>query len=188
LKRGCNTLRMALAGALLAAILLIQPATTMAADNYTLPRSTVTYLEHNKKEAQKIFEKDCTRCHSAETALSRRTYQDWLLGITYRHGKSKGWLPEQDAKEIFFHLIVHLEPELKQLVAAKHLVIVKNWTILLCTISGLLTFLLLCLTLLFAHNQKLRRRWFGAHRNFAKATLVVALFHGGLCFYLFVLR
>ncbi len=172
----------------LTVILLFTQSTAMAAGNYTLPQSTIAYLKHNRKEAERIFKKDCTKCHSAKTALSRRAYQDWLLGITYRHGKSKGWIPEKDAKKIFFHLIVHLEPEFKQLTGSKNIIVIKNWSILLCTITGISTFLLLCLTLLFAHNKFLRRKWFSAHRNFAKATFVIALFHGGLCFYLFVLK
>ena len=173
---------------LLAGFLLTLPRAFSAEKSYTLPKDTATYLKHNKKEAQKLFEKDCTRCHSAKTALSRRTYQDWLAGITARHGKSAGWIPEKNAKKIFFHLIVHLEPELKRLVAGKNVVVEKNWAILLCTISGILTFVLLILAYLFAHNKKLRKKWFKGHRHFAKATLLVALFHGGLCFYLFVLK
>ncbi len=169
-------------------LLIVPPNAFCTEKSYALPKDTANYLKHSKKEAQRLFEKDCTRCHSAKTALSRRTYQDWLAGITERHGKSAGWIPEKDAKKIFFHLIVHLEPELKQLVTGKNVVVQKNWTLLLCTISGILTFVLLILTYLFAHNKKLRKKWFKGHRTFAKITLLVAIFHGGLCFYLFVLK
>ncbi len=159
-----------------------------ASESYAFPKDAAAYLKHNKKEAQRLFVKDCTRCHSAKVALSRRTYQDWLAGITERHGKSAGWIPEKDAKKIFFHLIVHLEPELKQLVAGKNVVVQKNWALLTCTISGILTILLFFLTYLFAHSKKLREKWFKGHKTFAKITLLIAIFHGGFCFYLFVMK
>jgi len=155
---------------------------------YALPKDTTTYLKHNKVEAQKLFVKDCTKCHSEKTALSRRTYQDWLTGITYRHDKSEKWIPEEDAKKIFFHLIVHLEPELKQLVAGGNVVVEKNWLIILCTVSGILTLVLFFLVFSFANFKKLRKRWFKLHMRLAKITILIALFHGGLCFYLFVLK
>ena len=165
-----------------------QSSSLSAEKGYSLPKETATYLKHNKKEAQRLFEKDCTKCHSEETALSRRAHQDWLLGITYRHGKSKEWIPENEARKIFFHLIVHLEPELKEMVSKGNIIIVKNWSVLLCILSGILTLLLLITTFSIAYFKKLRVRWFKFHKKIAKVTIMVAIFHGGLCLYLFVLR
>jgi len=169
-------------------ILLMQPASASVKPETSLPAAAAIYMKHDRIKAQKLFEQYCTKCHSAQTALSRRTYQDWRVGVTYRHGKSQDWLPEKDAKEIFLHFIVHLEPELKRLISGKNILIEKSWRILITTVSGILTFILLFLTYLFAHSKHLRKKWFKAHKTLAKATFVIAILHGGLCFYLFVLK
>jgi hypothetical protein len=142
-------------------------------------------LEHDIVAAEKLFESRCTECHSIETALSSRAYRDWRLGISQRHGKDAGWLSDEDAKLIFLHLVVHLEPQIKTAVQAKRIEPKENWKIIACLIGGFSTLALLITTIVLGHNKSLRRKWFKGHRYFATATLVVAVIHGAYCFYTF---
>jgi hypothetical protein len=143
------------------------------------------FLRHDTVRAEKLFETRCTECHSIDTALSSRAYRDWRLGISQRHGKGAGWLSDEDARKIFLHLIVHLEPELKTAVQAEMVEPKENWTILICLISGFSTLALLIATVIFGHNKALRKKWFKGHSWFATATLIAAIIHGTYCFYLF---
>jgi hypothetical protein len=145
------------------------------------------HLQHDIEAAQQAFEKRCIQCHSLDTALSSRAYRDWLTGIAQRHGKGSGWIPEEDAKQIFLHLIVHLEPQVKTAVQVKIMEPQTNWKILICLIGGFVTIALLIATLILGHSKTLRRRWFKGHSYFATATLIAAIIHGSYCFYLFVL-
>ncbi len=144
-------------------------------------------LKHDIVAAEKLFEKRCTECHSVDTALSSRAYRDWRLGISQRHGKASDWLSDEDARRIFLHLVIHLEPHLKTTLQAKRVEPKKNWKILICLISGFSTIALLIATLALGHSKTLRRKWFKGHGFFATATLIAAIFHGSYCFYLFVL-
>jgi hypothetical protein len=142
-------------------------------------------LEHDIVAAEKLFERRCTECHSIETALSSRAYRDWRLGISERHGKDADWLSDKDARLIFLHLVIHLEPQIKTAVQAKRIKPKENWKIIICLIGGLSTLALLITTIVLGHNKSLRRKWFKGHRYFATATLVVAIIHGAYCFYMF---
>lgn len=144
-------------------------------------------LKHDIVVAEKFFAKRCTECHSVDTALSSRAYRDWRLGISQRHGKASDWISDEDAKEIFFHLVIHLEPHLKTTLQAEKVEFKQNWKILICLISGFSTITLLITTLVLGHSKTLRRKWFKGHGYFATATLVAAIFHGSYCFYLFIL-
>jgi len=145
------------------------------------------YLQHDMEIAQQLFESRCTECHSIHTALSSRAYRDWLTGISQRHGKGLAWIPEEEARQIFLHLIVHLEPKIKTTVQAKMAEPKENWKILICLIGGFITLALLIAAVALGHNKALRRRWFKGHSYFATATLIAAIIHGGYCFYMFVL-
>lgn len=145
-------------------------------------------LEHDTAAAEKLFERRCTECHSIDTALSSRAYRDWRLGISQRHGKDAGWLSDEDARLIFLHLVVHLEPQIKTAVTAKQVEPKENWELLICLISGFLTISLLVTTLIFGHSKTLRRKWFKGHGYFAITTLISAIIHGGYCSYLFILK
>jgi hypothetical protein len=145
------------------------------------------HLQHDILVAHEAFEKRCTKCHSMNTALSSRAYRDWLSGITQRHGKGSDWIPDEDARQIFLHLIVHLEPQFKTAVQAPRFEPKENWKILICLISGFSTLTLLIVTVVFGHNKVLRRKWFKGHSYFARATLIAAIIHGGYCFYMFSL-
>ncbi len=142
-------------------------------------------LRHDIVAAEKLFEKRCTECHSIDTALSSRAYLDWLAGISQRHGKGSGWIPDEDARQIFLHLVVHLEPQFQRTVQAKRVEPKENWKILICLISGFGTIALLITTLILGHSKTLRRKWFKGHGFFATATLIAAIIHGGYCFYMF---
>jgi hypothetical protein len=144
-------------------------------------------LRHDIEKADKIFQRTCTECHSMETALSSRAYLDWLTGISQRHGRGLDWISDEDARLIFLHLIVHLEPRFQSTIQAKRIEPKENWKILICLISGLVTIALLIATQVLGHSKTLRRKWFKGHGYFATATLVAALFHGSYCFYFFVL-
>jgi len=144
-------------------------------------------LQHDIEKAEEIFQKTCTECHSMDTALSSRAYLDWLAGISQRHGKGSGWISDENAKEIFLHLIVHLEPQFQIDIQAKKIEPKENWRILICLISGFSTIALLIATLVLGHSKTLRRRWFKGHGYFATATLITAILHGSYCFYFFVL-
>jgi len=146
------------------------------------------HLRHDIETADQIFKRRCTECHSADKALSSRASADWLLGISQRHGKSYDWISEQEARQIFLHLIVHLEPTVKAISAEKPLVTKADWRILICLGSGLVTILLLITTLCFGHSKNLRRKWFRGHSYFALITLISAIIHGSYCFYLFILK
>jgi hypothetical protein len=146
-----------------------------------LPKS----LKHDAVAAEKLFEKRCTECHSIDTALSSRAYRDWRLGISQRHGKGADWLSDKDARLIFLHLVVHLEPQIKAAVQAKRIEPKEHWKILICLVGGFSTLALLIATVVLGHNKALRRKWFKGHRYFATATLVVAIIHGAYCFYVF---
>jgi hypothetical protein len=145
-------------------------------------------LRHDIGAAEKLFERRCTECHSIDTALSSRAYRDWRLGISQRHGKDAGWLSDEDARLIFLHLVVHLEPQIKTAVKAKQVEPKENWELLICLISGFLTISLLVTTLIFGHSKTLRRKWFKGHGYFAITTLISAIIHGGYCSYLFILK
>jgi hypothetical protein len=145
-------------------------------------------LKHDMVAAERLFEKRCTECHSIDTALSSRAYRDWRLGISQRHGKDAGWLSDEDARLIFLHLVVHLEPQIKTAVKAKQVEPKENWELLICLISGFLTISLLVTTLIFGHSKTLRRKWFKGHGYFAITTLISAIIHGGYCSYLFILK
>ena len=145
-------------------------------------------LKHDIVAAQKLFEKRCTECHSVDTALSSRAYRDWRLGISQRHGKGSDWISDEDARRIFLHLVVHLEPHLKTAVQAERVEPKANWEIIICLISGFVTISLLVTTLIFGHSKKLRRKWFKGHSYFAIMTLTSAIIHGGYCSYLFILK
>ena len=145
-------------------------------------------LKHDIVVAEKLFEKKCTECHSVDTALSSRAYRDWRLGISQRHGKGSDWLSDEDARRIFLHLVVHLEPHLKTAVQAERVEPKENWKILICLISGFSTLALLITAVIFGHSKTLRRKWFKGHSYFATATLITAVIHGGYCFYLFILK
>ncbi|MFW6115132.1 MAG: hypothetical protein ACOC6E_02415 [Thermodesulfobacteriota bacterium] len=144
------------------------------------------HLQHDVERAQQIFERRCTECHSMNTALSSRAYRDWLTGIAQRHGKGSGWIPDEDARLVFLHLIVHLEPQVKTAIQTEMLEPEVNWRILICLIGGFVTIALLIATLILGHSKTLRRQWFKGHSYFAAATLIAAVIHGGYCFYLFV--
>lgn len=144
-------------------------------------------LRHDIEKAEEVFQKRCTECHSTETALSSRAYMDWLAGISQRHGKGSDWISEGNAKLIFLHLIVHLEPQFQRAVQARRLEPKENWKIFFCLISGFTTIALLIATIVLGHSKALRRKWFKGHGFFATATLIAAIFHGSYCFYLFVL-
>jgi hypothetical protein len=145
-------------------------------------------LEHDTAAAEKLFERRCTECHSIDTALSSRAYRDWRLGISQRHGKDAGWLSDEDARLIFLHLVVHLEPQIKTAVQAERVEPKPNWEIIICLISGFVTISLLVTTLTFGHSKTLRRKWFKGHSYFAIMTLTSAIIHGGYCSYLFILK
>jgi hypothetical protein len=145
------------------------------------------HLRHDIEKAEELFQKRCTECHSMETALSSRAYLDWLAGISRRHGKRSDWISDENAKQIFLHLVVHLEPQFQRAVQAKRLELKMNWKILTGVISGFGTIALLIATLVFGHSKTLRRKWFKGHGFFATATLSAAIFHGSYCFYLFIL-
>ena len=145
-------------------------------------------LRHDIEEAEGLFQKRCTECHSMNTALSSRAYRDWLTGISGRHGKSYDWIPEEEAKLVFLHLLVHLEPQVKATIEAKGFKPKENWKILICLISGFVTISLLITTLIFGHSKKLRRKWFKGHSYFAIITLISAIIHGAYCSYLFILK
>jgi hypothetical protein len=142
-------------------------------------------LRHDIEKAEGVFQKRCTECHSVNTALSSRAYRDWLAGISQRHGKGSTWIPDEDAKRIFLHLIVHLEPEFKTAIQAKRLEPKENWKILICLVGGFSTLALLITTVVLGHNKALRRKWFKGHRYFATATVIAAIIHGAYCFYMF---
>jgi hypothetical protein len=142
-------------------------------------------LEHDIVAAEKLFERRCTECHSIETALSSRAYRDWRLGISQRHGKGADWLSDKDARLIFLHLVLHLEPQIKTAVQAKRIEPKEDWKNLICLVGGFSTLALLITTVVLGHNKPLRRKWFKGHRYFAMATLVVAIIHGAYCFYMF---
>ena len=142
-------------------------------------------LKHDIVAAQKLFEKRCTECHSVDTALSSRAYRDWRLGISQRHGKGSDWISDEDARRIFFHLVVHLEPQIKTAVQAERVEPKENWKILICFIGGFSTLALLVTTVVFGHSKTLRRKWFKGHGYFATATVIAAIIHGGYCFYMF---
>ena len=144
-------------------------------------------LQHDTAAAEKLFEKKCTECHSMDTALSSRAYLDWRLGISHRHGEDASWLSDEDARLIFLHLIVHLEPQLKTPAQAKRIEPKENWKILICLIGGFTTLALLIATVVLGHKKALRRKWFKGHGYFAAATLIFAIIHGAYCFYMFVL-
>jgi hypothetical protein len=144
-------------------------------------------LQHDRAAAEKLFERKCTECHSLDTALSSRAYRDWRLGIAQRHGKGPGWISDEDARLIFLHLIIHLEPQLETAVPAERGEPKENWKILICLISGFSTLALLIATMILGHSKTLRRKWFKGHSYFAIASLVAAVIHGGYCFYMFVL-
>ena len=144
-------------------------------------------LRHDVEKAEKIFHETCTECHSMETALSSRAYLDWLAGISQRHGKGSDWISDENARLIFLHLIVHLEPQFQRTIQAKRLEPKENWKILICLISGFSTIALLIATLVLGHSKTLRRKWFKGHGYFATVTLIAAIFHGSYCFYLFML-
>jgi hypothetical protein len=145
-------------------------------------------LRHDIEDADQVFEKRCTRCHSLNTALSSRAYRDWLAGISERHEKGYDWIPDEEARLAFLHLIVHLEPHVKATVEAGTLKPKVNWEILICLISGFLTISLLATTLIFGHSKSLRRKWFKGHSYFAITTLISAIIHAGYCSYLFILK
>jgi hypothetical protein len=146
------------------------------------------HLQHDIETANQIFKRRCTECHSIDTALSIRVSADWLLGVSQRHRKSYDWISEQEARQIFLHLLVHLEPKVKTIIVEKPLVTRGDWRILLCLVSGLVTILLLITTLLFGHSRNIRRKWFRGHSYFATMTLISAIIHGSYCFYMFVLK
>ncbi len=143
------------------------------------------HLRHDIQEAEQLFRKRCTECHSMEAALSSRAYRDWRLGISHRHGKGSGWISDEEAELIFIHLVVHLEPNLEPDIQAKEMEPKENWKILICLITGFSTLALLVTTVIFGHNKKLRRKWFKGHGFFAVATLAAAIIHGGYCSYVF---
>ncbi|MFP4036353.1 MAG: hypothetical protein ACLFUE_02400 [Desulfobacteraceae bacterium] len=146
------------------------------------------HLQHDIEAAQLSFETRCTQCHSSDTAVSARAYRDWLTGISQRHGKGLGWIPDDDAEKIFLHLIVHLEPKSKTAVKAGMVEPKKNRKVQICLVGGLTSLGLLIATVLFGHSKRLRRRWFKGHRYFAFATLIIAVTHGLYCFYIFTLN
>ena len=145
-------------------------------------------LRHDIEKAGELFQKRCTECHSMETALSSRAYRDWLTGISDRHGKGYDWIPEEEAKLVFLHLLVHLEPQVKATIEAKRFEPKENWKILICLITGFMTIALLSTTLIFGHSKRLRRMWFKGHSYFAITTFVSAIIHGGYCSYVFILK
>jgi hypothetical protein len=146
------------------------------------------HLQHDIETADRIFKTRCTECHSIDTALSIRVSSDWLLGVSQRHGKSYDWISEQEARQIFLHLLVHLEPKVKTIIEEQPLVAKGDWRIFLCLVSGLVTILLLITTLFFGHSRNIRRKWFKGHSYFAVMTLIFAIIHGSYCFYMFVLK
>jgi hypothetical protein len=146
------------------------------------------HLRHDIERAEQSFERRCTECHSINTAVSSRAYRDWLAGISQRHGKGSSWIPDEDAKRIFLHLIVHLEPQFEAAIQAKRIEPKENWKILICLISGFSTLALLITTVVFGHSKTIRRKWFKGHGYFATATLIAAIIHGSYCFYMFILK
>jgi len=90
---------------LIITFLLINFSQVKAQDLNHLSRKTREYLVHDSQMAEKLFKEKCTSCYSSNTALSRRAYQDWRLGITKRHGQSPNWLSDQEARTIFFILL-----------------------------------------------------------------------------------
>ncbi len=148
-----------------------------------LSETTRKYLKHDPKIAEKLFEAKCTRCHSKEKALSRRTFQDWKLGITLRHKQPKNWLSDQEAKIIFLHMVVHLEPEITEIAFQKS-ISKPNWRFILIYLSGGLAFTFLGLTFLVGKFKTLRRRFFKRHRTLAHIGIFFAVFHISYILYL----
>ncbi len=138
--------------------------------------------------AQTLFEKKCGACHETQKALTRRTYQDWKLGVAHRHGKPENRLSDKEAREIFMHLIVHVEPELKEVILKQSTFNLANWRFLLVYISGALAFLLFLGTFAVGKFKALRMRYFKYHRRLAHVAVLLASFHVIYGFYLLWFR
>lgn len=165
--------------------LIILALSALAIGFYGLPQAHVPrHLQHDMTLAHGLFIKNCTRCHPAQQALTRRAYQDWLVGITIRHGEARGWIPEEEAIEIFHHLVVQLEADFAIMVEEDSFPVTSSWQKKFSFYSGILSILLIATTFLFGHSQTLRTRWFMGHKFFAISTLCFAIIHGG--FNLFV--
>lgn len=168
-------------------LLFIYPAVLLANDG-PASQKTIEYLKHSKKTAQKLFEEKCTQCHSAKQALSKRTYQDWKGGIAYRHGKSEDWLSDDEARNIFMHLVVHLEPEVTESVLSQSGIDKTNWRFILVYLIGILAYCSLLITFLIGSVKSLRRRFFRRHRFWASFTIAIASVHVLYVFYFFFLK
>ncbi|MCD6293526.1 MAG: hypothetical protein J7M20_01090 [Deltaproteobacteria bacterium] len=168
-------------------LLLFYPAVLLA-DDGPISQKTTEYLKHSEKTAQKLFEEKCTQCHSAKQALSKRTYLDWKDGIAYRHGKSEDWLSDYDARNIFMHLVVHLEPEVKESALSQSGFDKTNWRFILVYLIGILAYCFLVITFLIGSVKSLRRRFFRWHRFWASFTITIASVHVLYVFYFFFLK
>lgn len=160
----------------------------LLAGNGSISQKAVAYFEHSPEKAQDLFEEKCTSCHSAEQALSRRTYLDWKEGISYRHGKSSNWLSDDEARSLFMHLVVHLEPEVKEAALSQTGFDTTNWRFILTSLIGILAYGSLLVTFLIGSVKSIRRRFFRRHRPWAFFAISLASFHVLYVFYFFFLK
>ncbi len=160
----------------------------LLADNGFVSQKAAAYFEHSPQKAQELFKKKCTGCHSADQALSRRTYLDWKDGIAYRHGKSDKWLSDDDARILFMHLVVHLEPEIKDAALSQAGYSKTNWRFILTISIGILAYVSLLITFLIGSVKPLRRRFFRRHRRWAFFALGIASVHALYVLYFFFLK
>jgi len=154
-----------------------------------LSQKSLHYIEHNPEVAQKLFLQKCTKCHTEKKALSLKTYKIWKDGLLYMHDKPEKWLNDKDAKLIFLHLLIHLEPDivntiLKSRKSEKRI----NWWIFFTYFTGILTIIFMLITFAIAWHKKLRKKYFKKHRYFAQITVALSIIHGLYSFYIFVLR
>jgi len=154
-----------------------------------ISRQSLHYIEHNSKVAQKIFEKRCTECHTKKKALSLRAYKIWKNGLTYMHDKSNKWLNDKEARLIFLHMVIHLEPEIKEaILKEKKEKNQINWWIFFTYFTGFITIFLMLITFSIAWNKKLRKKYFKKHKMFGQLTVLMSIIHGLYSFYIFVIR
>ena len=154
-----------------------------------ISQESLHYIEHDSKLAEKIFEKKCTQCHSKDKALSMRAYKIWKNGITYMHDKSPKWLNDKEARLIFLHMVIHLEPEIKKaLLSEKSQKKSINWWIFFTYFTGIITIILMIITFSIAWNKKLRKKYFKKHKMFGQLTVIMSIIHGLYSFYIFVIR
>ncbi len=171
-----------------AVVLLLFFPGVLPAGNSPVSPPAAAHLEHSPQKAQELFRKKCTGCHSAARALSRRTYLDWKDGIAYRHGKPDSWLSDDDARNLFLHLVVHLEPEVKEAALSQAGDSKTNWRFILTIAIGTLAYVSLLITFLIGSVKPLRRRFFRRHRRWAFFAIGIASVHALYVLYFFFLK